>query len=205
MHLHRLAQTHTPTSLESPLAPPPGMLTRGEDVHALLQEYALAAPSQRISLRMLAPPYGVSIKRLLQSQGYRPIIGPPDISNRAVLFWVDGFQTTTASVKQMLERDSKEKSLQWSVLSGKGSIREMSTLINALNNEVVGNQSAVAGDSEASPEKSALRRWIISFEDETEARRFVRLWHRKPFAMMPASENEFSGEPDPLVHAEILW
>ncbi|KAL8678523.1 MAG: hypothetical protein Q9186_005131 [Xanthomendoza sp. 1 TL-2023] len=58
--LHRMAQTHTPTSLQSPLPPPSGTILEGEDLHTLLQEYSLCASSQRISILSMFAPFGAT-------------------------------------------------------------------------------------------------------------------------------------------------
>lgn len=49
----------------------------------------------------------------------------------------------------------------------------------------------------------AQRRWIVSFIDEQEARRFTRRWHRKPFPLR--GEGVAVGEPPPLLNAELIW
>ena len=48
-------------------------------------------------------------------------------------------------------------------------------------------------------------RWLISFEDENEARRFVRTWHQRPWPGIVGSDISWEYEDStPLVQAEFL-
>lgn len=55
-----------------------------EDVDEIMQHYALCLPSEKISIRVLFPPYSVDVKGLLCQYGYSQIIGPNDKIGRAV-------------------------------------------------------------------------------------------------------------------------
>ncbi|MCJ1348343.1 hypothetical protein MMC31_006574, partial [Peltigera leucophlebia] len=131
--LHRIAKTHTPTSIESPLGPPPGMLIEGENIHDVLQNYALCPPSQKISLRVLFPPYSPAIRRLIDQRGYAQIEVPPapasemiqdeqqkkdnsrSRSGRAILIWVQGYNPPLSSIREMINQDGRKRGLAWSL------------------------------------------------------------------------------------------
>ncbi|KAL9113185.1 MAG: hypothetical protein Q9187_007654, partial [Circinaria calcarea] len=170
LHLHDLASTHTPSSLESPMAPPPGMLVQGEDVYTLLQDYALCPPSQRISLRVLQPPYLHGVRKTLQDRGYTALVSPENRSGRSVLFWINGHQPTTFSVKTVLAKDGQERGLQWGPLNGKGSIDLLDAPAGKPENPK-GQNPAADEDAEVKSKKHRFSRWVIAFEDEMEARR----------------------------------
>ena len=215
IHLHQLAQTYTPTSLDFPIRPAPGVLdTKGQDVYALLQDYTISPPSARMSLRVSIPPYHANLQRILQHEGYPQLVQSGDKAGRAVLFWVDGYQPSALSLKTMLAKDGQDRNLQWGPLRGKGEIEVLQVHgeVNGEENEP-NDPSAYAdetglsgwGDIDLKPKRHGYHRWIISFEDEAEARRFVRLWHRRPYPFPMQEENPSQGEPDPLVHAEFMW
>lgn len=65
--------------------------------------------------------------------------------------------------------------------------------------------TGVASDVEIKPKKPKITRWIIAFEDEPEARRFIRVWHRQPYPYSLVQEKAVPGEPASVVHAEFLW
>ena len=63
------------------------------------------------------------------------------------------------------------------------------------------------GSPSVSGEAASYPRWIISFEDENEARRFVRTWHQQPWPGRIATDDISYGYGDssPLIQAEFLW
>ncbi|MCJ1405460.1 hypothetical protein MMC11_008688 [Xylographa trunciseda] len=215
IYLHQLAQTYTPTSLESPMFLTPGVLdTKGQDVYALLQDFAIAPPSVRMSLRVSLPPYHANLQRLLENEGYQQLVQSDNKAGRAVLFWVDGYQPSALSLRTMLAKDGQDRGLQWGPLNGKGEIEVLH--VDAENsggengeNDVTASEDGPGlsewRDNELKPKKHGHQRWIISFEDEAEARRFVRIWHRRPYSFPLQDESPSQGEPEPLVHAEFLW
>ena len=203
-HLHTLASTHTPSSIESPMAPPPGMLIGGEDVNALLQDYTLCPPSQRISIHLLLPPYEHFVRNLLAQRGYSQIVQPENKSGRSVLFWVDGHRPSTAALKSMLTKDGIDRGTPWGPMNGKGSIEQIHKASEPLPEDLADEHALEDGESRPSRRKM-FSRWVIAFEHESEARRFVRLWSRRPYPFPVAHETPVDGEPTPLVHAEFLW
>ena len=199
MHLHRLASAHTPTSMVSPIFPAPGTMHDGEDIHVLLKNYTVAPPSQALFLRALFPPYTSSIRRILAANGFPNLTQPVDRSGRSVLFWVDGFQPSTISVKNMLVRNGQDRGISWAPATGKGSI----TLLEKAPRKA--QTGSNGGGDQALKKKPSFSRWVISFEDETEARRFVRAWHMKPYPLTDDGAQIADGEPEPLVYAKFLW
>ncbi|KAL8790573.1 MAG: hypothetical protein Q9195_006317 [Heterodermia aff. obscurata] len=211
--LHNLAQIYTPTSLESPMAPPKGMIVQGENIHDLLQDYTLLPPSQKMSLIALFPPFSAGTQRLIDRRGYPELTTPKDKAGRCVLFWVEGYVPTMSQVREFIQRDSLARGLAWTLLEGKNSIQQLETNAN-LDSEADGEDRMRMGrqlaDSETKEQgffaylPRTLRRWTIAFQDENEARRFVRRWHMRPFSGM-FTEREHKGDVKPLVHAEFMW
>ena len=100
----------------------------------------------------------------------------------------------------MLAKDGQDRGLQWGPLNGKGSIEAL----DPAPSEADGTELPIA-DEPRKTKKRFLQKWIIVFEDENEARRFVRTWHRMPYPFPLRDESAPYGEPPPLVHAEFLW
>ena len=206
---HRIARAYTPTSIESPILQPQEKLLEAEDVYDILQNYALCPPSQKISLRVLFPPYSPDVKRLLSQRGYSQIIGPNDKTGRAVLLWVYGYQPNSASIRNMISRDGKNRGLAWALANGEKSIEKVED--PPMSMEKPGEpdepekpeEHGHGEDADSNRTKSVYPRWLISFTDEDEARRFARSWHRKPFPLR--GERVAVGEPHPLIHAEVIW
>ncbi len=192
LHLHRVAKTYTPTSIESPLPLESGTVIGGEDAHAILQDYALCPPSQDIQLKLLYPQCDPSTKRLLDQRGYRQLVGANDKRGRSVLFRVEGQQLTTSVIRDTMAADGRERGLPWGM-----SIEKVD---NSAAMTVDGDCHGLEYDRtpEMRPQSSTPLRYILSFADENHARSFIRAWHRRPF---PAAR----GEGPSLVHAELMW
>ena len=253
-----MARTHTPTSIESPLPPPPGYkLADGEDVYQLLQEYALIPPSQRLWLRLLMEPYSPMIKGLLEKGGYDGIVedqgrspkpnmgtskptgmttatepnGTEQPKPAAVLFWVEGIQPSTFSLKQLIARDGRDRGLPWSVSVGPsptspGSPASRSNAFTTATTPLAitklaappqatptpiypehesGNEDDDHDEDQTQVSTRRVSRWIIRFDNETEARRFVRAWNRRVWPMSGRDGGVAHGDEAPIVGAEILW
>lgn len=191
------------------MSPPQGMIIKGEDVDALLKDYALCTPSQKIALRVLFPPYPPSVRRLLTQRGYPQLVRPDEKTGRSVLFWVNGYQPSTMSIRTAIGEDGRDRGLHWALPRGTQSI-ELLDVADVTEQESEESEdleeftpSDSVGKAESSTHRRIFPRWIISFEDEDEARRFVRAWHRRPFPI--SREPLFQDEPAPLVHAEYVW
>ena len=218
LRLHRLAQTYNPTSLDWSLSAAldkKNKQIKSKDISSLLQDYTLSPPSVRVSLRVLDTPYKQNVRKVLDYLGYPQIVTPDDKAGRAVLFWVAGYQPSTLSVKTMLAKDGQDRGLQWGPLRGCGSIDVFEVKPGEDDDDeteagFAGEPDSGRGDKwqrdeELKPKRNRVQRWIISFEDEAEARRFVRVWHRMPYMFPLQTDIPSRGEENMLVHAEFLW
>lgn len=181
------------------------MIIEGEDVHALLQDYALCPPSQKISLKVLFSPYSAAVKRIIDQRGYAQLVSPKEKAGRAVLFWVNGHQPHTNLVRNVIAQDGRDRGMEWALLDGRKSIEKVDVPTVPGDAEDVEDSSSEALEDGDEPEnvRRPYPRWVITFEDENEARRFVRAWHRRPFSV--SRDTSLQDEPPPLVHAEFLW
>lgn len=112
-------------------------------------------------------------------------------------------------------RDGRQRGMAWALLNGKDSIQQIdpSGSRDLKNEDDPDADEPAAMESEEAPDdgnkirdyaRRTRIRWTIAFEDENEARRFVRRWHLRPF--QEASEAPVKrGDHAPLVHAEFLW
>lgn len=195
VRLHRAARTYIPTSIEAPLPVRKGAIIEGEDVRAMLQDYALCPPSQRIQLRMVYPPYAAETRSVIQAGGYRQLVDGESKIGRSVLFWIDGHNLTTSMIKNTLAADGRDRGLAWEVWIDKVNTPHLPA--DEEQEEDFHDRDYDAG-VDIGFARHAPTRWILSFSDEAEARRFRRTWHRQPF---PVGKD--GGKK--LAHAEFLW
>ena len=120
---------------------------------------------------------------------------PVEKTNRAVIFWTNGIHLTTHQLKQAIEQDGYTRGMVWALDKKEDNVQKL--------------DSSKYGDSlleslprgfEATYRQRVLPRWIISFENEAEARRFVRSWHCR---VMPVEVDEASDVPE--ASCQVLW
>jgi hypothetical protein len=146
--------------------------------------------------------------RMLSEGRPAAIAGRQRQAEDMVLFSLDMGHLTHYDLATALSDDGKRRNLHWKLAGGKEDIVRLN------NNQEVDdkmleegwNQDSADGETSRSAKKRQVRRparYIISFKDPHEARRFVREWHRRPFPVQ--REHSPGDEPPPIVNAEILW
>lgn len=98
----------------------------------------------------------------------------------------------------MINQDGRNRGLPWSLAGDVPAIEK----VDYSSDDATTNQPN--GPLESGQSKERLRRrWIVTFADESEARRFIRRWHRRPFPLRGTGTGV--GEPPSLVNAEFMW
>ncbi|KAI9721021.1 MAG: hypothetical protein M1812_002500 [Candelaria pacifica] len=222
---HQLSRTHTPKSLTSPIAPPSGYILDGQDIHALLQDYALKPPSQNLNLKRLPSPLSPFIRNLVTQGGYPTLLTTESKSQYPILFSIDGSpQPTTHAIKEAIGKDGRKRGLLWALSTSSDAIRKFeyqdtspsptpippTTTNETLEPSPQTNQSNENNESSSSSKPDSQSRyrkprWIISFQSDIEAQRFVRSWHRTSFPAAASRGSAGLGEVDPIVNVEVLW
>jgi hypothetical protein len=205
--LHRLARSKKVME-ESGLPIPPGHLQEGEDPVKLLQGFSLVPTSGAVSMRLLRKPYKPTVIQMLNEGGPAARITMESKAGEMVTFSVDIGHITQYDLEEALREDGRRRNLHWKF--GK----EEAGHIFKLNYDHQGDDSLeeAGGGTQESIETYRARkkaeyrrpsRYVISFRDRNEARRFVREWHRRPFPVK--RQHNLGDEPIPIVNAEILW
>lgn len=206
--LHAKTKAHATSSLLSALPPPPGFRDdRGDDLHAALQSYTLGPPaSNRVYCNIVPYPYPRKLHDLLARGGYEPIVGAggaigadADIDTVAkVLLWFIGPQPTIGELRKTIARDGKDRGMPWAVVDGIHGPEGVIRLTHHSKNE--------PADSDASEDRIERKvgvRYVINFENRSEAQRFSRRWHREAFRWGDGVYE--NGEGPPEARAEVLW
>lgn len=197
MRLHTLTKLYK-RNKEARFPLPPGYLKEGENMENLIKGFSLVPGFNKLSLRMLSTPYSSRMKKLIQDGGPAAIAGREAGAEHMVLFTTDRSSITHADLVILLRQDGKRRNMNWNVTS---SMREsvIRLQINELGEPVEGKRFGGGARRYQGPE-----RFIISFKDSHEARRFVREWHCRPLPMQQQVKRA-EDEPPPIVNAEILW
>ncbi|PQE24271.1 hypothetical protein CJF31_00002507 [Rutstroemia sp. NJR-2017a BVV2] len=194
IRLHTLARTH-PVSKAAIVPPPPGYLKPGEDVESLVRGFSLVPAYSRLSLRQLNKPYQPAILKLLSNGGPTIIARQKSGAEDMVLFSLEGGPALTElDVLKLLEDDGRRRNLLWR-LAKEGKVVKLKDK----------NENNELGSDGTRPLRllNVMSRYVVSFADRYEARRFVREWHRRPCPLQ--KEYKLGDEPPPIVSAKIMW
>jgi hypothetical protein len=204
--LHRLARSMKMME-DSGVPIPPGYLQDGEDPEKLLQGFSLVPAAGQVSLRILRKPYRPPVLRLLKEGGEAARITKESKAGEMVIFSVDIGHITQYELEEALKDDGRRRNLHWKLgREEAGQIVKLTYNDHSNNQEEPGERTDDSIEVYRARKKEEYRkpsRYVISFRDRNEARRFVREWHRRPF---PVKRQHRPGdEPIPIVNAEILW
>ena len=97
--------------------------------------------------------------------------------------------------------DGKRRNLHWRLAEGDDAIVP-------LKRDPLDEQIEEEIGETSTPRARTLRppaRYILSFQDHQEARRFVREWHKRSLPVPEKKQPRPGAELPPVINAEILW
>ncbi|KAF8862577.1 hypothetical protein BDZ45DRAFT_799068 [Acephala macrosclerotiorum] len=200
MRLHTLTKLHRKQK-EAQFPLPPGYLKEGEDLETLLKGFSLIPGFVKLNLRMLNRPYSPRLKALITEGGPVAMARREANTENLVLFTTDRSRITHADILEVMAQDGRRRNMHWKLAGDR-----QDSIIKIQSN---GRREPGGFAKKNSPFRGGPRtyegpsRFIISFKDSHEARRFVREWHRRPLPVQQGARAE--DEPPPIVNAEILW
>lgn len=139
--------------------------------------------------------------QVLSDGGPAAIAGQKTGSEDMVLFSVDLGQISHYDLRHAISDDGKRRNLHWNLIDGEGAIVKINSDVQEEDGESIEELGLAR-----SPRKRNIRaptRYILSFKNLHEARRFIREWHRRPFPVQ--KEHKVGDEPPPIMNAEMFW
>lgn len=174
------------------------MLRDGEDIHKMVKSFTLVPPYSRLFLRMLVKPYKPGTLRLLDEGGPAAIAARKSKAENMVLITSDIGYIGHHALMRAIREDGRRRNMHWKLAQWDD------PLVQLKETPVVDEMEETGGSSGS--KTRTLRppaRYVLSFKDRHEARRFVREWHKRS---MPEKREPKPGEElPPIVNAEILW
>jgi hypothetical protein len=178
------------------IAPPPNYAVGG--IHGFtLQDYTITTPWQSPTLFAQLAPFDSTLQRAIDIHNNLVSLRRDGGQGFPVRVWVDQHNLlpiNTELLERLLLWDGRARGSQWQIAEGD---RTMAPLTGRFQHRMfMGNrEDALLGGKD-------IDNWRIIFQTASEARRFVRLWHRRQlprFAQLPFSD------PQPLIKAECLF
>jgi hypothetical protein len=171
----------------------PDSLKRGEDVQSLIRGFSLIPSRSHLFLRLVNKPYRPAMLRLLEDGGPTAEVTRQSEAEDKVLVYSDFGNMALWELRKALLEDGRRRNLHWRIVGGENAILPLRSTPKGYQAE----ESSSTGKGFRKPE-----RYVISFKDRLEARRFAREWHRRPF---PLKSRSRQFEEPPTLNAEILW
>lgn len=144
------------------------------------------------------------MQRLIETGGPAAIAGKKANAQHMVLFTTDRSHISPIELADTLKQDGKRRNMSWN-FAGKfhDSIISLERSDQKQLEELVGPIPRTGKFKEGGGRSyNGPGRFIISFRDSHEARRFVREWHCRP---LPTRHSQRAEDEPPTVNAEILW
>lgn len=179
------------------LTPPPGYIDpeTGDDVWKRLREYALLQPAQRFSITALLPKFPPTIVRDIQRHERWTMAS--GIRSWTVRIWLDGDQLTKDRFCRFLQEDGEARNRAWGLAS------QWSTGVPEDDQSRHTPVQAVTETGTAWRGAETIQNLVVTFSNESEAVKFWRTWHRRPFPT--TADGAGPGHGAPLLNVELMW
>lgn len=192
--LHRLSRAKSRRKLAA----------RGDEeseVNAGLKDFTLLLPSDNCFMRRLSEPVNAAVGQLLEHGVPPGLIEYKDKLGRLVLVNILHGHADQDDLAYMLKEDYKRRNVRWKLETGPGTTGIV---------RICGDRTTFTKEDTAAsilyrnaPKYPTPSRFIVVFEDKTEARTFVRQWHRRQIS--PLRGQDTSGQDAPMIDAELIW
>ena len=190
IHLHRLAEANSVGLRAATLPPPPGLFPRGEDSQEAAKTFSLVPSQSTLCMRFARQPLNPLFQEMLRNGGLASMAKFQHLGEGKVLLSVDKGQIRLFELRAAIQQDGKNRNLHWALAEDENGVEGIWALANNQPDEPVEGYRAPP-------------RYVLSFKDRYEARRFVREWHRRPFPIVMATGE--GDERKPMVNAQIMW
>jgi hypothetical protein len=178
---------------------PPGILRDEEDAQKVVRSFTLVPSYSQLFLRMVVKPYRPAMLRLLDEGSPGAIAARKAKAENIVLVTSDIGVIGYYELLRALKEDGKRRNLHWRLAGGDDEIVQLK------DGPMDGQMEAEMGETSKSRTRTlkSPTRYVLSFKDRHEARRFVREWHKR--SLPERRQPRPSEELPPVVNAEILW
>jgi len=198
--LHTLART-TAGSLEaSKLPPPPGLLRQNEELSKMLNSFSLVPGPVPLEIGHVAQPYTEAMVQMLTAGGHYFLSRLQINGEGTVLFGVDAGLIGLEELEEAIDKDGQRRNMFWRLVE-----REAIVPMHRQSEMDADVKEAMGAEPGAHTTYRRPARYILSFVDQQEARRFVRDWHKKPFPRDKSHRRTAGEEAPPIVNAQIMW
>ena len=174
--------------------------TSEEDLQSSLRSFSLIPGQHKLDIAKLRTPYQLGEAHMIKHSGPKHLKDLQPDEEGIVVFALSSGVATHREIKDVLDKDGRARNMLWDLVEDIG-IQELDRLRDMRQRVVQRSIKFGTTDTERMP-YTAPSRFVLTFKDRYEARRFVREWHRRPF---PQPSLHGTDEELPIVLAEYIW
>lgn len=208
--VHRLVCAHAPTSVLSPIPPPPNLLINGLNAHDALLAFTLHPPTPGMQLRQLRAPYTPNVRAILECRGWPQLVRRRGKMPFEVRLTLEGRQLPVGSVRQWMLATGVDRGRPWS--GGEDPHVVFVEAWEPPRSQRAEKAAARAGTEEGEagvgtgkkPFRAPRSVFIVGFYTEEAAHTFVHTWHRRPMEVA-RGDGRAGAEIASTINAEMLW
>jgi hypothetical protein len=112
--VHKIVASHTPSSILSPMMPPPGIMSKNMDANTAIQSFSLVAPNHELDLRQLKPPLTPMMQAIARNRGYPHLVSRKDRMPYEARLTLEGPQLHERALRHFFRLDGIDRQLSWS-------------------------------------------------------------------------------------------
>ena len=177
------------------------MSTSEGDLQAALRSFSLVPGQHKLEMVKLRMPYQPGEAHMVRHSGPKHLKDLQPNEEGLVVFALTSGVATSREIKDVLDKDGRARNMLWGLVEDTG-IQELNVLRGEPSRSAKRTVSFNSTkDAEWVP-YTAPSKFVLTFKDRYEARRFVREWHRRPFTQPSLYGTD---EEPPIVLAEYIW
>ena len=206
-NLHTLAKIQNKATVSGIHLHPPRHLTDPLDDHeASLQGFTLLPAHDGTSIYRLDNPFDRGVTQLFKNGVPAALAPVKQKVGEMVLLCAEEGGIDELELKEALKYDGKRRNLDWRLVGKNKGIKKISGS-KVWYDPVEGHGKLGEGDKALLRKRNAgfpaPSKFVLTFEDRAEARRFVREWHRR---RLPSKAVLYPGDDEPpMICAEVIW
>lgn len=192
--LHEFNKRFDLSAKDAPIPPPPVLLDDGKRLEEPLTRFTLCLPSQDLSLELVRQPFKPDLRRIVE-EGFidRHSTDSSEhehIEHRVLVDFECDKPVSYFLVRGAVQKDGDRRNMQWALAGAQGGIRWINL--------------------PQAQRRAPLLRFVVSFVDESEARRFCMEWHRRDIsqllgAVVTADSEAWHNDGPVIANAEYIW
>lgn len=190
------------------IPPPPQLGAHGRLSYSWSETYTLMPPSHELDLVLNIPPFSPLLRQIIENSGYRPLTEDRKTEHE-VLVLADWGQLTLGSLSRAVAVDGRNRGIHWATLGNRTGIRELNlplppqhTFSGIYHHMLDGADEDEPGPT-APARDDSVKRFIVSFREEAEAKRFALAWHQRDIKRL--LEDSPPHRPSIVTEAEVIW